>query len=99
MERAERLDRDHEAEKHRGAAEPAVPRSTPLTLVSAAVAGDDLAGVASSAATALGRPVAIAIPSLGEPVTRPEGALSREALQALAAHASAVVSRTAAAEL
>jgi PucR C-terminal helix-turn-helix domain len=37
-------------------------------MVSGAVAGDDLQSIAGSASQALGRPVAIALPALGEPV-------------------------------
>jgi PucR C-terminal helix-turn-helix domain len=49
----------------------AAPRATPLTMVSGAVAGDDLESIAASASDALGRPVAIALPALGEPVLSP----------------------------
>ena len=43
-------------------------------MVSGAVAGDDLQSVAGSASEALGRPVAIALPSLGAPVLWPPDA-------------------------
>jgi hypothetical protein len=59
-------------------------------MVSAAVAGDDLQGVAGSASKALGCPVAIAIPALGSPVLWPVGAAPAAAVAALAAHAEAV---------
>ena len=68
---------------------PSATRSTPLTMVSGVVAGGDLNEVASSASGALGRPVAIAIPGLGEPVVHPAGACSPEDLEAIAAHAAA----------
>jgi PucR C-terminal helix-turn-helix domain len=57
----------------RGAAS-AAPRTTPLTMVSAAVAGDDLESVARSAAEALGRPVAITLPARGTTVIWPNDA-------------------------
>src|SRR5512142_1321077 len=57
----------------RGAAS-AAPRDTPLTMVSGAVAGDDLESVARSAAEALGRPVAIALPARGTTVVWPADA-------------------------
>ncbi|MHB8657952.1 MAG: PucR family transcriptional regulator [Solirubrobacteraceae bacterium] len=58
----------------------ATPRTTPLQIVSGAVAGDDLERVARSAAEALGCPVAIIVPVLGEPALWPPGALSPEQL-------------------
>jgi PucR C-terminal helix-turn-helix domain len=60
---------------------------TPLTLVSGAVAGDDLQCAARSAAEALGSPVAIVLPSLGPPVTWPVEALSTALLSELEDHA------------
>jgi len=66
-------------------------RSTPLTMVSGVVAGDDLDQVASSASSALGRPVAIAIPTLGEPVVCPSGALREHDVRAIVAYAAAVI--------
>jgi sugar diacid utilization regulator len=74
----------------RGAAA-AAPRSTPLTLVSAAVAGDDLQTVASSAAAGVGRPVAIVLPTLGALIVGPELAVDPEASTELLAHATALV--------
>ncbi len=71
-------------------ADASAPRSTPLTLVAGAVAGDDLESVAASVADALGCPVAIAIPAHGPPVVSPPGSLSDEAAAAIAAHATAV---------
>ncbi|MBV8947057.1 MAG: hypothetical protein JOZ95_16645, partial [Solirubrobacterales bacterium] len=44
---------------------------TPLAIVSSAVAGDGIEGVARSASEALGHPVAIILPSLGAPVVWP----------------------------
>jgi PucR C-terminal helix-turn-helix domain len=69
-------------EARAGASQP-----TPLTLVSGAVAGDDLQDVARSAAEALGRPVAIVLPSLGAPVTWPADAPPSSLLDELARHA------------
>jgi hypothetical protein len=54
----------------RGAAA-AAPRSTPLRLVEAAVAGDDLQSVARAAAVALSCTVAIALPTFGLSVQWP----------------------------
>jgi PucR C-terminal helix-turn-helix domain/GGDEF-like domain len=60
-------------------------------MVSAAVAGDDLQGVAGSAADALGCPVAIALPTLGAPVVWPLGSGAPEALRELVEHAHAEI--------
>ncbi|MGB9182959.1 MAG: helix-turn-helix domain-containing protein [Solirubrobacteraceae bacterium] len=72
-------------------AETSAPRATPLTLVSGAIAGDDLERVTASVAHALHRPVAIAIPALGAPVFAPPGSLSAAQLDAVAAHAVATI--------
>jgi hypothetical protein len=79
----------HEGEYREAAA--AVSRSNPLTIVTAAVAGDDLPSVARSAADALGSPVAIALPSLGATVHWPAGAWPAEALARLDAAAVAAI--------
>ncbi len=71
-------------------ADASAPRSTPLTLVAGAVAGDDLGTVATTVARALQCPVAIAIPALGLPVVHPADSLTAEAIEAIAAHAAAV---------
>jgi hypothetical protein len=60
-------------------------------MVSAAVAGEDLQSVAGSAAEALGRPVAIALPVLGAPVLWPADAAAPEAVWALLEHAAATI--------
>jgi purine catabolism regulator len=60
-------------------------------LVAGAVAGDDLARVAASTATALGRPVAIAIPALGDAVGRPDRAIADDSIQAIVAYATALI--------
>ncbi len=65
-------------------------RPTPLTLVAGAVAGDDLASVATTVAAALDCPVAIAIPALGEPVISPAGSVDAATVEAIAVHATAV---------
>lgn len=70
---------------------PVAPRSTPLALVNGAVAGDDLQGLAAAAAQAIGCPVAIAIPSLGETVVSPLGAFSAEELSAVRVRAAAAM--------
>ena len=64
-------------------ADASAPRSTPLTLVAGAVAGDTLESVAASVADALGCPVAIAIPAHGPPVVSPPGSLTDEAIAAI----------------
>jgi len=90
MERARPLESNPTPAGDRGAAE-AAPRSTPLTIVSGAVAGDDLLSVAASTSDALGRPVAIAIPSLGEPVVWPRGAIAEAGVRTIVEHAAAVI--------
>jgi PucR C-terminal helix-turn-helix domain/GGDEF-like domain len=89
MRRARALDHSRQPVGDRGA-DSSAPRSTPLTLVSGAVAGGDLGGIAATVAEALGCPVAIAIPALGEPVLHPPEAVGPEAARAIAAHAAAV---------
>jgi hypothetical protein len=89
MQRTRALDPSQQSVPDRGA-DASAPRSTPLTLVAGAVAGDDLESVAASVADALGCPVAIAIPAHGPPVVSPPGSLSDEAAAAIAAHATAV---------
>jgi hypothetical protein len=88
VERARSLESDSPEEDR--AADTAA-RSTPLTMVSGVVAGDDLDQVAASASRALGRPVAIAIPTLGEPVVSPSGSLSEDDIRTIVAHAAAVI--------
>jgi PucR C-terminal helix-turn-helix domain len=70
-------------------------RPTPLTLVSGAVAGDDLRSVTATASNALGRPLAIAIPGLGEPVIHPVGAMATSQVRDIRAYAIACVNGTA----
>jgi hypothetical protein len=83
MEHAQQLADQHPAGQDKGAATTAAPLSDPLALVTAAIAGGDLPSVAAAAAVALGRPIAIAIPALGEPVASPPGGIDSEALAAL----------------
>lgn len=90
MERARSLDSNPAPAGDRGAAD-AAPRSTPLTIVSGAVAGDDLLSVAASTSGALGRPVTIAIPSLGEPVVWPRGGIAESGVRTIVEHAAAVI--------
>ncbi len=75
--------------EYRGAPQGA-SRLSPLRLVSGAVAGDSLQGVADAASSALGRPVAIVLPALGPPVLWPAGAASADAVAKLAAHARTI---------
>jgi purine catabolism regulator len=82
MQRARALDCSRQSVPDRGA-DASAPRSTPLTLVAGAVAGDTLESVAASVADALGCPVAIAIPAHGPPVVSPPGSLTDEAIAAI----------------
>src|SRR5438477_250384 len=66
------------------------PRSTPLTIVAGAVAGDDLERVAGAASDALGRPIAIALPALGRPVVWPAGAIGQLELRGILDYAAAI---------
>ncbi len=74
----------------RGAAA-AAPRTGPLTIVTAAVAGDDLESVARSAADALGCSVAIALPRLGSIVAWPPEASSATVLETINTYAGALI--------
>ena len=65
-------------------------QSTPLAIVSSAVAGDGIERVARTASEALGHPVAIILPSVGAPVVWPAGALASEVLRELVNHAVAL---------
>jgi PucR C-terminal helix-turn-helix domain/GGDEF-like domain len=91
VQRARAFDSNREPVNDRGA-DPTAPRSSPLTMVSRAVAGDDLQSVASAAAAALGCPIAIAIPALGEPVVSPPGVIDADWVAALVEHATATIS-------
>ena len=64
--------------------------STPLAIVSSAVAGDGIERVARSASEALSQPVAIILPSVGAPVVWPTGALAPGVLTELVEHAVAL---------
>ena len=61
---------------------------TPLAIVSSAVAGDGIEGVARSASEALGHPVAIILPSLGAPVVWPADSAEAALLEDLVAYAA-----------
>ncbi len=89
MHRARPLEPNQQPAEDRGAG--GAPRSTPLTIVSGAVAGDDLQRVARSASDAIGRPVAIAIPALGEPVSWPPDAIATDGMRQIVEHAVAVI--------
>ncbi|HEX3803757.1 MAG TPA: helix-turn-helix domain-containing protein [Solirubrobacteraceae bacterium] len=91
MARARSLeDSVHEGDL-RGAAN-AAPRSTPLELVEAAVAGDDLQSIARAAAVALSCTVAIALPAFGLSAQWQASATPPEALAAVQHYAAALVS-------
>ncbi len=66
------------------------PQSTPLAIVSSAVAGNGIERVARSASEALGHPVAIILPSVGAPVVWPADALTPDLLGELVDHAVAL---------
>src|SRR5947209_18356458 len=89
MQRARALDSGQQSVPDRGA-DASAPRSTPLTLVAGAVAGDNLERVVASVARALECPVAIAIPAHGAPVVAPAGSLAEGDSAAIAAHAAAI---------
>ncbi len=61
--------------------------SRPLTLITEAVAGRDLATIAGATSRGLGGPVAISVPALGRPVRFPAGPVP----EGLEAHARALV--------
>jgi PucR C-terminal helix-turn-helix domain/GGDEF-like domain len=88
MHRARHREPNPQPAGDRGAS---APRSTPLTIVSGAVAGDGLERVAGSASDAIGRPVAIAIPALGEPVVWPPGAIAADGVREIVEHAAAMI--------
>jgi hypothetical protein len=90
MQRARAVERHRKSAPGRGA-DSSAPRPAPLTLISGALAGDDLLSVAVSVSGALGRPVAVALPALGAPVVHPPESISSDQLNALTAHAAAVV--------
>src|ERR1035441_5543844 len=92
QQRAKALESNQQPVQDRGA-ELSAPRSTPLTLVSGAVAGDDLLSVAAAASDALGLPVVIAIPTLAEPVVAAPGSLAPDTARAVVAHAQEVIAR------
>ena len=109
MHRAKPLETDGQSAADRGAGQTAprskpsaaadegAAQSTPLTIVSGAVAGDDLQRVARSASEAIGRPVVIAIPSLGEPIVFPAEGLAVAEVRMIVEHAAALVRGEAAA--
>ncbi len=69
-------------------------RPTPLTLVAGAVGGDSLRSLTATASDALGRPLAILIPALGEPVIHPTGAMTAAQVSDIRAYAMAYVNGT-----
>ena len=90
MWHARGLESNRQSAPDRGA-ESSAPRSTPLTLVSGAVAGDDLQCIAAAAAEALRGTVAIAIPALGDPVVCPSGTLTADQAGEIQSLAAAVI--------
>jgi purine catabolism regulator len=76
----------------RGAAA-AAPRATPLTLVCAALPGEDLEHVAQAASDALGRPIAIVLPGVLTPVVWPLEAGAAEQARELVADAVRTLTR------
>jgi hypothetical protein len=90
MQRAARVESNRRPDGDREAASTA-SRSTPLQIVSGAMAGDDLQRVVVSAAEALGRPVAIAVPAAGGSVAHPPAAITPQRMQEIARYAVAAV--------
>ncbi len=90
MHRARPLESDPHSADDRGAAD-AASRSSPLEVVSAAVAGEDLHGLASTASDALGRPVAVVIPALGEPLAAPGGSIADPDVREIVRYAAALI--------
>jgi len=90
MQRARALENSRQTAQDRGA-ESSAPRSTPLTLVAGAVAGDDLGRIAAAVAKALDCPVAIAIPALGGAVIGPPGSLAAEQAREIEIHATSLI--------
>jgi hypothetical protein len=90
MQRATRLESNRRPDGDREAAGNA-SRSTPLTIVSGAVAGDDLQRVAGAASQGLGHPVAIALPAVGGTVAFPPEAIEPERMRQISEYAVAVI--------
>src|ERR1700754_242954 len=90
MARARSLENSVHEGDLRGAGN-AAPRSTPLKLVEAAVAGDDLQSVARAAAAALSCTVAIALPVFGLSAHSSPSPTAPEALAAVQHYATALV--------
>ncbi len=67
------------------------PRSTPLTVVSAAAAGDDLAAIAAAAGQAVGQPIAIVLPDLAALEVWPPGSITTEGLEKVVEHTAEVL--------
>jgi sugar diacid utilization regulator len=91
MARARSLENSVHEGDLRGAAS-AAPRSTPLELVEAAVAGDDLQSIARAAAVALSCTVAIVLPAFGLSAKWPASATPPEAIAGVQHYAAALVS-------
>jgi hypothetical protein len=89
MQRAARLESNRRAGDREAAT--AASRSTPLQIVSGAVAGDDLQRVAVAASEALGRPVAIAMPAAGANVAHPPESIAPERMHEITQYAVAAV--------
>jgi hypothetical protein len=87
--RAARLESHQQADDREAAT--AASRSTPLQIVSGAVAGDDLQRVALAASEALGRPVAIALPAAGGSVTHPPESIAPQRMHEIDQYAVAAI--------
>lgn len=90
MQRPRRLEPTSSPDGDRGAGYPA-PRSTPLTIVSGAVAGDDLERIARSTADELGCAVVITLPGVAEPAVWPSGSIAEAQLSAITQYAQSLV--------
>jgi PucR C-terminal helix-turn-helix domain len=89
MQRAQPVESNQPLDRGREAGSTA-SRPTPLTLVSGAVAGDNLERVARLAADALSCPVAIALPAISPPALWPPDAIGRDELSRIVEHARAL---------
>jgi PucR C-terminal helix-turn-helix domain len=69
----------------------AASRSTPLTIVSGAVAGDDLQRVARAAAEGIGQPVVIAFPAIGGTIVFPPEAIEPPHMREIVDYAVAII--------
>jgi hypothetical protein len=90
MRRAPRLESNRRPDGDRELAT-AASRSTPLTIVSGAVAGDDLERVARAASEGIGQPVVIALPAIGGTIVFPPEAIEPSGMREIVDYAVAII--------